>query len=130
MKQSDEQLIRDLVSTWVSAICDGDANGVLGVLASGAVLLTPGKAPMTKNDFAKAAEAKAGKLPKVAVEREILEIEVLGDWAFMRTRMTETVPSTDGSLPASRDGHTLTILRKEAGAWKVARDANLVGRVI
>jgi ketosteroid isomerase-like protein len=28
-----------------------------------------------------------------------------------------------------RAGHTLTILRKEAGKWKIARDANLLAPV-
>lgn len=129
MKQSDDQLIRDLVATWVAAMREGDAQAFLGILASGAVLLAPGKAPMTRTDFAKAAEAKRGNLPKVAVVREILEIEVLNDWAFMRTRLSETATSADGSSVTSWHGHTLTVLRKEDGTWKVARDANLAVQV-
>jgi len=128
MKQSDEQLIRDLVATWVAAIRDGDAQAFLGLLANGAVFLTPGRAPTTKTDFAKAAEAKRGNLPKVTAAREILEIEVLSDWAFMRTRLTETATSADGLSATSRRGHTLTVLRKENGIWKIARDADLAIR--
>ncbi|MBV9393462.1 MAG: DUF4440 domain-containing protein, partial [Methylobacteriaceae bacterium] len=32
----------------------------------------------------------------------------------------------DGGAPTKRSGWTLTILRKESGRWRLARDANLV----
>jgi uncharacterized protein (TIGR02246 family) len=128
MRQSDEQLIRDLVATWIAATRDDDSQALLGILATGAVLLLPGRAPLTKTDIAKAAEGKRGNRPKVAVAREILEIEVLDNWAFLRTRLSETATSADGSSVTSWHGHTLTVLRKEDGTWKVARDANLAIR--
>jgi ketosteroid isomerase-like protein len=50
----------------------------------------------------------------------------MGDWAFMWTRLSVTATPPDGSAPVRRAGHTLTILRKEGGRWKIARDANML----
>ena len=43
----------------------------------------------------------------------------------MRTRLTVTVTPPSGE-PITRNGHTLTILRKQHGKWLLARDANLL----
>ena len=128
--QSDEQEIRGLVETWMAATRDGDVKTVLGLMADDAVFLTPGRAPMTKTDFAKAAEAQSrGKAPRVECHSEILEVQLMGDGAFMRSRLSVTATPPDGSAPTRREGHTLTVLRKEGGRWKLARDANLLTSV-
>ncbi len=61
-------------------------------------------------------------------ESEIQEVRVLGDWAFMWTHLHVKVTPADGSAAMDRSGHTLTVLRKDAGSWRLARDANLLGR--
>jgi len=124
---SDEREIRDLVNHWMAATRDGDVKTVLDLMTDDAVFLTPGRAPMTRTDFAKAAQAQAGgKAPKFDGHSEILEVQLMGDWAFMRSRLRVTATPPDGSPPTVRDGHVLTVLRKEGGRWKLARDANLL----
>jgi ketosteroid isomerase-like protein len=57
---------------------------------------------------------------------EIAEIQLLGDWAWIRNRITVSVTPPGGGA-VSRAGYTLTILRKGAdGRWRLFRDANLV----
>jgi uncharacterized protein (TIGR02246 family) len=59
-------------------------------------------------------------------ESDIRELEVLGDWAYLRAyiKVTMTPP---GGTPVRRAGYTLTILRKQPdGRWLLARDANLM----
>ncbi|MDR7270503.1 uncharacterized protein (TIGR02246 family) [Pelomonas saccharophila] len=127
---SDEQAIRDLVATWMDATREGDTATVLALMTDDAVFLTPGRAPMTKTDFAKAAEGQArGKAPKFDGHSEILEVQLMGDWAFMRSRLSVTMTPLDGSPPTRREGHTLTVLRRDQGRWKLARDANLLAPV-
>src|SRR5262245_51909321 len=58
---------------------------------------------------------------------DIQEIQVLGDWAYLRNYIEMVVTPPNGA-PVRRSGYTLTILRKESdGRWRLARDANLLG---
>jgi uncharacterized protein (TIGR02246 family) len=61
-------------------------------------------------------------------DSEIQEVQVLGDWAFLWSRL-RVVATPPGGTPTERAGHTLTILRKENGRWLLARDANLLSPV-
>jgi DmpG-like communication domain len=56
--------------------------------------------------------------------RQIQEIKVLGDWAFAWAKLTVVVTPPDGGPPITRDGHTLSIFRKDGGRWLLARDSN------
>ena len=126
--QSDEDQIRQLVTTWMTATKSGDVGTVLDLMTDDVIFLTPGRDPMGKTEFVAAAKAQsAGNAPKFDGKSKIQEIEVIGEWAFMWTKLTVT-PS-DGSPSMKRAGHTLTILRKENGNWRIARDANLLAPV-
>jgi uncharacterized protein (TIGR02246 family) len=125
--QNDEQEIRQLVSTWMAASKAGDVEKVLSLMADDVVFLVPGQPVMRKADFAAAARAQSGKdAPRFDGSSEIQEIKILGDWAFMWTRLTVVVTPPGGAQTMTRAGHTLTILRKQSGKWLLARDANLL----
>ena len=128
--QSDEQQIRQLVSTWMAATKAGDAQTVLSLIADDAVFLVPGRPVMRKPEFEAAARAQADP---GGVEfdghSEIQEIQVAGDWAFMWTRLTVTAKPRQGGASTTRAGHTLTVLKKQHGRWVLARDANLLAPV-
>lgn len=128
--KTDEDQIRELVATWMTATRTGDAETVLSLMTDDVVFLVPGGKPMRKEDFASAARAQAGQSPpRFDGRSEIQEIKVLGDWAFMWTRLEVTATPADGSPRMERAGHTLTILKKEMGRWLLARDANLLAPV-
>lgn len=129
--RNDEQEIRDLVATWMSATKAGDMDTVLGLMADDAVFLIAGQPPMLgKAAYAAAAKSQAGQqAPKFDGCSEIQEIKVLGDWAFMWTRLKVVVTPPGGAKPFARAGHTLTILQKQNGKWVLARDANLLAPV-
>jgi uncharacterized protein (TIGR02246 family) len=125
--QGDEAEIRELVASWMSATKAGDVEKVLDLMTEDVVFLVPGRPPMRKGDFAAAARAQAtGDAPAFDGRSEIEEITVIGDWAFMWARLTVTATLPDGSRATERTGHTLTILHKENGRWRIARDANML----
>lgn len=125
--QSDEEQIRQLVATWMTATKTGDVDTVLGLMADDVVFLVAGREPMRKSDFAVAAKAQAsGTAPKFDGTSDIQEIKVVGDWAFMWTKLKVVATPPDGLPPVTRSGHTLTILQKQNGRWVLARDANLL----
>ncbi len=126
----DEQEIRALVRTWMQASQAGDVETVLGLMTDDVVFLLPGRAPMRKDEFTAAARAQAGPgAPRVEGRSEIQEVQVAGDWAFLWSRLAVKVTPPGGAAPMERAGHTLTVLRKEQGRWKLARDANLLAPV-
>lgn len=128
--QNDEQEIRELVATWMDATRAGDVETVLSLMADDAVFLVAGQPVMRKADFEKAARAQSGDdAPRFDGTSEIQEIRILGDWAFMWTRLTVVVTPPGGGAPMTRAGHTLSILRKERGTWVLARDANMLSPV-
>ena len=124
---NDEQEIRQLVSTWMAASKAGDVEKVLSLMAEDVVFLVPGQPVMRKADFAAAARAQSGQdAPQFDGSSEIQEIKILGDWAFMWTKLTVIVTPTGGAQTMTRAGHTLTILKKQSDQWVLARDANML----
>ncbi len=128
--QSDEQEIRQLVFTWMTASKAGDIETVLSLMADDVVFLVPSQPVMSKADFAAAARAQSGQeAQQFDGSSEIQEIRVLGDWAFMWTKLTVVVTPPDGAQSVTRAGHTLSILTKQSGKWLLARDANMLAPV-
>jgi uncharacterized protein (TIGR02246 family) len=128
--QDDEEQIRKLVSTWMAATKAGDADTILSLMTDDVVFLVPGRPPMRKDEFAAAARAQASyAAPTFDGSSEIQEIKVIGEWAFMWTKLRVVAMPQDGSPPTERAGHTLSILRRENGKWLLARDANLLAAV-
>ncbi len=120
----DERAIRNLVETWMAASKAGDLPTVLSLMADDVVFMVPGRDPFGKAEFAAASEG----LNNVRIEgsNDIQEIQVVGDWAYLRNYLEVTM-TPDGGSPVRRSGHTLTILRKKPnGKWVLARDANLM----
>lgn len=127
VKQDDESQIRELVATWMAATRAGDVDTVLDLMTDDVVFLLPGRAPMRKAEFAAAARAQAGaQAPTIAGRSEIREVQVCGEWAFLWSHLEVQVTPPDGAPATKRAGHTLTVLRKQDGRWRLARDANLL----
>ena len=105
----------------------GHTPAVLDLVTDDVVFLRPGYPPMRKAEFAAGAKAQqTGRAPSFDGTSEIQEIQVMGEWAFMWTKLSVIATPPDGGAPMKRSGHTLTILRKEGGRWRIARDANML----
>ena len=120
----DERAIRGLLATWFDATKKGDTATVLSLMTDDVVFMVPGREPFGKTEFAQMSHGM--KDVRVEGEAEIVELKVLGDWAWLRNRLRIAV--TPPKAPtARRSGYTLTILRKnETGRWVLLRDANLL----
>lgn len=121
----DERAIRALVDTWLEATEAGDTQTVLDLMTDDVVFLVPNEEPFGKEAF----EASSEEMKGVQIEgsSDIQEVQVMGDWAFLRNFLEVTMTPPDDGESVQRSGHTLTIFRKESdGQWRLARDANLV----
>ncbi len=123
---TDEQQIRDLIATWMVATKAGDTDRVLSLMTDDVVFLVAGSPPFGKQKFAETQRPPdGGPRPKFDGRSEIQEIRVVGDWAFIWTRLTVEVTSPGGQTH-KRAGHTLSVLQKVEGRWLLARDANML----
>jgi uncharacterized protein (TIGR02246 family) len=123
---TDEEEIRALVSTWLSATKAGNTDVVLSLMTDDVVFLIPGREPMRKAEFAAVSHVQPGQSPpRIDGVSEIQEIKVSGDHAFMWSRLSVSVTPPSGER-IERAGHTLSVFRKENGKWLLARDANLL----
>ena len=121
----DERAIRDLVDRWLSASRDGDLPTVMELMADDVVFLVPGREPFGKAAFA----AASAQIKDIAFDgtSDIQEIQVMGDWAYLRNHLTISITPPGQTEPIRRSGHTLTILRRQQdGRWVLVRDANFV----
>lgn len=121
---ADEEAIRKLIQDWMDASARGDVAAVLDMMSDDVVFMVSGREPFGKQEFA----AQAGGLRDMRIEgkAEPIEIKVLGDWAYLRSRISVTMTPKSGQ-PMRRSGHTLTILERKAdGAWVITRDASLM----
>jgi uncharacterized protein (TIGR02246 family) len=127
--KSDEQAIRDVISTWLEASKAGDNEKVLSLMTDDVVFLIPGHAPMRgKSGFA---AAQGGMRPfEFEATSDIQEIRVMADWAYTWTHLTVVMTPKGGGDTVKRSGPTLSIFRKEAGRWLLARDANMLSQVV
>jgi uncharacterized protein (TIGR02246 family) len=94
------------------------------------VFLVAGQPPFGKAHFAAVMKPAATGVPMPLIDghSEIQEIRVSGDHAYMWARLRVEV-TPPGGVTAQRSGHTLSVLRKEGGRWRLARDANLLSPV-
>jgi uncharacterized protein (TIGR02246 family) len=123
VQRDDEAAIRKLVDTWMAASKAGDTATVLDLMTDDVIFMVSGREPFGKEAFAAASNAM--KKVRIAGSAEIGELKVLGDWAYMRNYLEMTITPENGA-PVKRSGWTLTVLRREEGRWRLARDANLL----
>ncbi|WP_233869086.1 YybH family protein [Paraburkholderia adhaesiva] len=122
---ADERAIHEFVNTWMAASRAGDTAKVLSLMTDDVVFMVPGMEPFGKAEFAAASASQAGM--HIDGTARIVELQVLGDWAFIRNYIDISVTPPGAVQAVRRAGYTLTLLRRDAsGRWLLARDANLV----
>jgi len=120
----DERAIHEVVDQWMRASKAGDTATVLDLMTDDVVFMTIGQEPFGKEHFRDSSESMRGI--DIDGQAETLEVEVLGDTAWIRNRL-EMVMTPEGGEPMRRSGYTLTILKKGGdGRWRLFRDANLL----
>jgi uncharacterized protein (TIGR02246 family) len=121
----DERSIRALVDRWMKASVENDLDTVLGLMTDDVVFEVPGKEPFGKEGFA--ANSRARGNARVEGTSDIAELQVNGDWAFLRNHLRVALIGSAGTATHRLSGYTLTLLRKESdGEWRIMRDANLL----
>jgi uncharacterized protein (TIGR02246 family) len=98
--QDDEQAIRQLVATWLSASKAGDTEKVLSLMAEDVVFLVTGQPPM-RGKAAFAATQSALKESDIDATSDIQEIKVFGEWAYIWTKLSVVIIPKQAERPSS-----------------------------
>lgn len=128
---NDEMAIRRLIATWQEATQEGEVDKVLTLMTPDVVFLVAGQPPMHGRDGFAAGLRAMLATHRIESDSTVDEVEVCGDMAWCRmTLEVRVLPRTEGGRSMRRAGHTLSILRRnDAGAWQLARDANMLAPV-
>lgn len=121
--QKSEQEIRRWFDDWIKATTEGDLKLAKSLIADDAVFLVPGVGRMDKESFAAAATATDPNT-EFELDTSIQEIEVLGDDAWLISEISLAMTDKKTQSRSLMAGHSLTVLKKQAGSWVVIRDAN------
>jgi uncharacterized protein (TIGR02246 family) len=123
--EDDECAIREVVEKWMAATKAGDIATVLSLMTDDVVFMVPGQEPFGKEAFS--ALSHGMKSIGIDATSKVQELQVLGDWAYMRNHIRITAIPGNGGEPIRRSGYTLSVFRKgQDGRWRLARDANLL----
>jgi len=122
----DETAIRQLLSDWHRATVAGDRDALLALVCDDVVFYLPGNPPLAgKAMFAAALQANTGF--DVDYDWQVSDLAVSGTLAYCSCQLQVRLCERATGLRRHRQGPTLTVLRREAdGAWRIARDANLL----
>jgi uncharacterized protein (TIGR02246 family) len=123
--ENDEQAIRDVIAAWLDATKAGNKQKVLSLMTDDVMFLRPGQPPMRgKSAFANTQTGLDDF--EINGTSDIREIQVCGDWAYVWTALSVTITPRAGGAAIKRAGHTLSIFKKQNGAWRLHRDANML----
>jgi uncharacterized protein (TIGR02246 family) len=121
---SDEQQIRDVVTTWLEASRRNDLDRVLELMDEDVVFLGAGRPPM-RGKQAFAAASRAMEPGSIDGRADIQEVQVSGDLAYVWTQLTVHAKGADGTQ-RQMAGPVLSVLRRKNGRWLFYRDANML----
>ena len=124
---TDEQAIRELVTTWLSATERGEREQVSSLMSEDVVFLASGRPPTNKAEFA--AGLAALEPFNLQMTSDIQEIKVFGEWAYCWNRLSVLLEPRGSGTPVKRSGDVLSVLQKQTGSWVIVRDANLLSVV-
>ncbi|HAZ30596.1 TPA: DUF4440 domain-containing protein [Candidatus Acetothermia bacterium] len=123
LMKKDEQAIRQWFERWMKATTEGDLPLAKSLIADDAVFLVPGGDRMDKESFAAAATATDPNTD-FQLDCSIQEIVILGDHAWLWTKLALTMTDKRSKSRSLMAGHSLSVLKRQGDGWVVIRDAN------
>jgi len=92
----DEEAIRALVQRWMDASKTGDTATVLSLMTDDVLFTVSGKEPFGKKAFAAGSKNMLGT--RVEGTADIQELQILGDFAWMRNKLRVTITPPGRSM--------------------------------
>ncbi len=126
--EADVAAIEELADEYFAAVNTGDAERYLACFADDAIWMPPNE-PLVAGKQAWT-DANPDAFADFTLDLTAMheEVQVVGDWAFVRNGVTGTFTPSEGD-PVQVDGKGIWILQRQAdGSWKIShtiRNGNL-----
>jgi uncharacterized protein (TIGR02246 family) len=122
----DAQQIRALIDAWCEASAAGDLPAQFNLMTPDVVFLTPGRAPMRRDEFAAGFRAMM-EVATIECRSNVQEITVSGDLAICWNLLEVFFTLIEGGETRKHAGNVLTAFRRGTdGQWRIWRDANML----
>jgi uncharacterized protein (TIGR02246 family) len=124
--EQDERQIRALIDAWGEASAAADLTAQFNLMTPDVIFLTPGRAPMRRDEFAAGFRAMM-EIATIECRSNVQEITVSGDLAVCWNLLEVSFTPIEGGETRKHAGNTFTALRRGTdGQWRIWRDANLL----
>jgi uncharacterized protein (TIGR02246 family) len=124
--EQDAQQIRAVIDAWGEASAAGDLTAQLHLMTHDVVFLTPGRAPMRRDEFAAGFRAMT-EIATIECRSNVQEITVSGDLAVCWNLLEVSFTPIEGGETRKHAGNVLTAFRRGSdGKWRIWRDANML----
>ncbi len=116
-----EASIRQLpIEKWCEAEAARDLDAKMSLFTSDVVFIAPGAPIVVGQDEVRAWHEAAWKDTQWQCTGTVDEVQVLGEWGFVRGTFSGEFTPSDG--PTTRlSGKFINVVREEGGHWKIAR---------
>ena len=112
--------IQKLIEDEFAAGNAGDNEALLDLRTDDAVEIFPGVPPLVGKDAIRASWNQVTDVVEQYTDRSVNEINLAGDWAFIRFSFTHTVTSVAGGESEVSACQGLWVIRRQPdGSWKI-----------
>ena len=120
--EGDIQAILNLEQRVFDAQISGDLEAWLSYFADDAIVMAPNLPALTGKAAIREWNAPYFEQFHLHEESDEREVEVAGDWAYIRAHWTWILTPKSGGEPVRDTGNSIWILRRQQdGSWKIAR---------
>lgn len=124
-----EETIRAFYADWFDAMRRGEVAASLDLVTDDVLLKSPAAPAVEgKEALGEALRSFHAQFTE-AVRYDILEIEVAGGWAYALIHEDIVLRPKAGGAKTAVSGMHLGVLRREDGAWRLARDVSSLNQV-
>lgn len=121
---SDQEAITALNERWINAYRAGDYSSIPDLYTVDALIMPRGRPAIAGREALSKALGGLAAGRNVDIKFDIVELEVIGSFAWLVSRFSVTYSTLDGSNKSETEhGRSLIIYRKDTdGEWRIHRD--------
>ena len=121
IQPEEKKGIETVIKTYESAVNTNDIDTIMGLYGSEPVFMPQNSPALVGRDAVRAGYEQVFKTIKLNVRFEIHDIEIAGDWAWVRTSSAGRTQILANGNEVEEGNNELFVFHKEIGDWKIHR---------